>query len=53
MLIDVLNRVAGDSGLDAVQQRSKLLKLLNNAQREIRNELASDRLYIYWSAIGY
>ena len=44
MLIDVLNRVAGDSGLDAVQQRTKLLKLLNNAQREIRNELDSNTL---------
>jgi hypothetical protein len=44
MLIDVLNRVAGDSGLDAVQQRTKLLKLLNNAQREIRNELDSNAL---------
>lgn len=44
MLIDVLNRVAADSGLDAVQQRSKLLRILNNAQREIRNELENSAL---------
>lgn len=39
MLIDVITRVAEDSGYDLVQERDKLLKLANAAAREIYQEL--------------
>lgn len=45
MLIDVLERVAVDTGLHATQQRAQLERILNIAAREIYQELECDRIY--------
>ena len=45
MLIDVITRLAADTGLGLVQQRSQLVKLANIAAREIYQELECSRIY--------
>jgi hypothetical protein len=44
MLYDVLMRVAEDTGLHAVEQRTQLVNLLNNSAREIYQELECNRI---------
>lgn len=48
MLIEVLNRLASDTGLDPVQQRNTLVALLNNAAKEMYDRLECNK--IYWEA---
>lgn len=44
MLIDVLTRVCEDTGYHATQERSKVIKLLNAAAREMYQELDCNRI---------
>lgn len=45
MLIDVLQRVAADAGYNPKQQRDSLLKLLNNAAKEVYNRLECNSVF--------
>ena len=45
MLINVLQRVAADAGYEPTQQRAALLKLLNNAAKEVYNRLECNRIF--------
>lgn len=44
MLIDVLTRVAADTGIDAVQQRSLLLRHIQNAASEMHKQLECTKI---------
>lgn len=45
MLIDVLTRVASDTGYHPIQQRDKLLQLLNDAAKDLLNILECTKVY--------
>lgn len=45
MLIDVLQKIASDNGWDPTAQRAALLKLLNNAARELHSTLECNAMY--------
>src|ERR1051326_560631 len=45
MLIEVLTKVAGDTGLHPVQKRTTLIELLNKAAKELRKELECTAIY--------
>jgi hypothetical protein len=45
MLIDVLTRVAADTGYNPVQRRSALLLLLNQAAKEMHKKLEATKMY--------
>ena len=45
MLIDVLTRLAADTGLEPTQQRPALINLLNNAAKELHRMLECNRVY--------
>lgn len=45
MLLQVLERVAADTGLSAVQQRQTLLRILNNAAKEMYDRLECNKVY--------
>lgn len=45
MLLDVLTRVAADSGYDAVQDRTVLVRLLNSGAKELHSKLECTKIY--------
>lgn len=45
MLIDVADRIAADTGLDLVQQRTVINRLLNNAAKEMYDRLECNKIY--------
>lgn len=45
MLIDVLNRVAADTGLHPVDKRATLLKLLDKSAKEMHKQLECSKIY--------
>lgn len=45
MLLDVITRVAADTGIDLTRQRSELLSLYNAASRMFHNQLQSNKMY--------
>lgn len=51
MLIDVITRLAEDTGLDPTQQREQIVKLCNVAARELYHELECNRIYREVSAL--
>ena len=45
MLIDVLTRVASDAGYHPTQQRTKLIKILSDAAKDLHKILECDKIY--------
>ena len=45
MLLDVLTRLASDTGLNIVSKRSTLLELLNTSAKELHNKLECNKIY--------
>ena len=45
MFYDILTRMASDTGLDAVQQRSTIARYINGAKKEIHQRLECNKMY--------